>query len=100
MAAIAALPLPGLIVTSEGDSPDDITSRYFAPAKGVPEDPVTGAAHCVLAPFWAARLGRNRLQAYQASQRGGRILCEVVRDRVLLTGRARLYMRGIIELES
>ena len=100
MAAIAALPLPGLIVTSEGDCPDDITSRYFAPAKGVPEDPVTGAAHCVLTPFWAARLGRNRLQAYQASQRGGRILCEVVRDRVLLTGRARLYMRGIIELED
>lgn len=100
MTAIAKLPLTGLIVTAPGDAPDDITSRYFAPAKGVPEDPVTGAAHCVLAPFWAERLGRKRLQALQASERGGRILCEVAGSRVLLTGRARLYMRGIIEIDT
>ena len=66
----------------------DVTSRYFAPAYGIPEDPVTGSAHCALGPFWAARLGRERLVCHQASARGGIVRVEVRGDRVLLSGRA------------
>ncbi|TIX16675.1 MAG: PhzF family phenazine biosynthesis protein, partial [Mesorhizobium sp.] len=70
MAAIARLDRPGVIVTAAGDEAYDCVSRYFAPAKGVPEDPVTGAAHCMLVPYWAPRLGKTELRAYQASKRG------------------------------
>ncbi|MFO1083240.1 MAG: PhzF family phenazine biosynthesis protein [Reyranellaceae bacterium] len=98
--AMAALPLPGVIATAEGEAPFDFTSRYFAPAKGVSEDPVTGASHCVLVPFWSRRLGRSKLSAYQASQRGGRVACELRGDRVLLGGRATLYMRGHIVVDD
>ncbi|MEZ5852242.1 MAG: PhzF family phenazine biosynthesis protein [Hyphomicrobiaceae bacterium] len=98
-AALARLRLTGLMVTAPDDGgTDDFVSRYFAPAKGVPEDPVTGAAHCALAPFWARRLGKARLAGFQASARGGRINCEVAGDRVLLSGRACLYMQGSIEV--
>lgn len=100
-AALARLRLSGLMVTAPlaaGD--DDFVSRYFAPAKGVPEDPVTGAAHCALAPFWAQRLGKTRLTGFQASARGGRVICEVAGDRVLLTGAARLYMQGVIVIDA
>lgn len=75
----------GLIVTAPGDDVDFV-SRMFAPALGIDEDPVTGSAHCVLAPFWAARLGRNDLSARQISSRGGELSCEVRDDRVHLTG--------------
>jgi PhzF family phenazine biosynthesis protein len=97
---MAALPLPGVIVTAAGDPPFDFTSRYFAPAKGVSEDPVTGAAHCVLVPFWSRRLGRSGFSAHQASERGGNVVCELSGDRVLLGGRATLYMQGHITVDN
>jgi predicted PhzF superfamily epimerase YddE/YHI9 len=72
IAAIARLGRDGVIVTAEGEAPYDFPSRYFALAKGIPEDPVTGGAHCLLAPFWAGRLGKTafRYLAAQADQRG------------------------------
>jgi predicted PhzF superfamily epimerase YddE/YHI9 len=78
LAAIARMDRPGLIVTAPGDGDYDCVSRYFAPAKGIPEDPVTGAAHCMLAPYWARRLGKLELRAYQASARGGEMMCRLV----------------------
>lgn len=79
----------GVICTAPGTS-HDFVSRFFAPSQGVNEDPVTGSAHCVLAPFWASRLGRSKLSAHQVSKRGGEMLCEVSADgsRVKLTGDA------------
>lgn len=87
----------GVIVTAAG-GPDgvDFVSRFFAPALGVPEDPVTGSAHCALAPWWATRLGRSTLSAAQLSPRGGRLACRVVEDRVELTGRARTTLAGAL----
>lgn len=78
----------------------DIVSRVFCPEAGVPEDPVTGSAHSLLVPYWAARLGKNELRSYQASARGGRLLCRLDGDRVRIAGRARLFLRGEIELET
>ena len=72
----------------------DFVSRYFAPGVGIDEDPVTGAAHCALAPFWAARLGRDELVGYQASKRGGTVRCRVDGDRVVLGGHAVTVTRG------
>ncbi|HVH12483.1 MAG TPA: PhzF family phenazine biosynthesis protein, partial [Longimicrobium sp.] len=72
----------------------DFVSRFFAPGVGVPEDPVTGSAHCALAPFWAARLGRDALTGYQASRRGGIVKVRVAGDRVMLGGQAVTVMRG------
>lgn len=66
----------------------DFVSRFFAPKLGIPEDPVTGSAHCQLAPYWADRLGKERLSARQVSRRGGNLGCEVVGDRVRLAGGA------------
>jgi PhzF family phenazine biosynthesis protein len=80
MAALARMDRPGVIVTAPGDGGYDLVSRYFAPAKGIPEDPVTGAAHCMLAPFWGRRLGRTELRAFQASRCGGEILCRLGRS--------------------
>lgn len=92
----------GLIATATGpkDGPDtcDFVSRFFAPAKGIPEDPVTGSAHCTLAPFWAKQLGKTTLHARQISRRGGEIWCSVEGDRVFLEGHAVLYMVGEIFL--
>jgi PhzF family phenazine biosynthesis protein len=100
--AIAALDRPGVIVTAagslEGEGGYDFTSRYFAPAKGIDEDPVTGAAHCMLAPYWADRLGKTRLRAFQASKRGGEILCEVKGKRVHLEGAVVFYLEGEVTL--
>ena len=73
-------------------------SRFFAPAVGVAEDPVTGSAHALPAPLWAAELGRSRLVARQLSARGGALDCEVVGDRVRLTGRCRRYLDGVVHL--
>jgi PhzF family phenazine biosynthesis protein len=98
IAAISALDLSGLIVTAAGDRGYDFTSRYFAPAKGIPEDPVTGAAHCALAPYWSGRLAKNALRAYQASRRGGEIQCRVRADRVELEGTCVFYLEGEAEI--
>ncbi|OTA17341.1 phenazine biosynthesis protein PhzF, isomerase [Xenorhabdus vietnamensis] len=97
---IAALPLPGLAITALGDSSSDFVSRYFAPAKGVNEDPVTGSSHCVLALFWGKRLNKTELHARQLSERGGELLCRIERDRVYLTGKAKLFSHGEILLED
>ena len=94
---VAALPYEGVIATAPGEAVDFV-SRYFAPKFGIPEDPVTGSAHCELAPYWAKRLGRERLTAHQVSARGGELDCEVKGDRVLLTGRAVTYLEGIIDV--
>lgn len=94
LAAIAALPLPGLVITAAGTDGVDFVSRYFAPAKGVPEDPVTGTSHCALAPLWGERLGKTTLRARQLSARGGEIDCSLAGERVLLSGRAITFSVG------
>lgn len=83
----------GLIITAAGDSCDCV-SRYFAPNSGIDEDPVTGSAHCAIAPYWAEKLGKTSLTARQVSKRGGDVYCEVVDDRVLISGHACLYSKG------
>jgi PhzF family phenazine biosynthesis protein len=93
--AVSRLDTFAVIVSAQAgapaDGPDadvDFVSRFFAPAKGVPEDPVTGSAHCTLTPYWAARLGKSRLRARQVSPRGGELLCELTGERVRMTGHA------------
>jgi PhzF family phenazine biosynthesis protein len=87
--ALSALPVRGVIVTCRGDGkPYDFLSRFFAPAAGVNEDPVTGSAHCALGPFWQAKLGKSDFTAYQASERGGIVNLGVRDDRVILRGKA------------
>jgi PhzF family phenazine biosynthesis protein len=98
MAALARLDRIGVIVTAPGDGVHDFVSRYFAPAKGIPEDPVTGAAHCMLAPYWAERLGKTVFRAWQASRRGGEIVCRLVGDRVELEGSCVFYLEGEAEI--
>lgn len=98
MSALAALDRPGVIVTAPPDTPHDFVSRYFAPAKGVPEDPVTGSAHCTLTPFWAKRLGKTDFTAFQASRRGGEVLCRLRGDRVELEGACVYYLEGTVDL--
>jgi len=92
----------GVIVTAPGGSGEwgtaDFVSRFFTPRLGIPEDPVTGSAHCTLAPYWAARLGRDRLLARQLSRRGGTLHCALKGGRVLIGGRAVLYLRGDIDI--
>jgi PhzF family phenazine biosynthesis protein len=88
----------GLIVTAAGEGGYDMVSRYFAPAKGIDEDPVTGGAHCALAPYWAERLGKTQLRAYQASSRGGEIICRVMGERVELEGRCIFFIKGQAEI--
>ena len=85
------------IVTAPGRK-YDFVSRFFAPAKGVPEDPVTGSAHCTLIPYWARRLNRTVLRAFQASLRGGEVFCELQGDRVRIAGRAVLYLEGVLRV--
>lgn len=96
-AAIARLDRGGLIVTASGEGGYDFVSRYFAPAKGIPEDPVTGGAHCALVPYWAGRLGQPEFRAFQASPRGGEILCRRVGERVELEGRCVFYLEGVVD---
>lgn len=98
IAAISRLDRSGLIVTAAGDDHHDFVSRYFAPAKGIPEDPVTGGAHCGLTPYWAARLGKTELHAYQASSRGGELMCRLNGDRVELGGACVFYLEGEAEI--
>lgn len=96
-ALLNQLDLRGVIVTAPG-SDVDFVSRFFAPKFGVPEDPVTGSAHCELAPYWADRLGKNTLSAKQVSKRGGNLTCEVSDNRVLLSGGAVTFMEAEIFL--
>jgi PhzF family phenazine biosynthesis protein len=93
--ALASMAARGIIVTARADDGEhDIVSRFFAPAVGVNEDPVTGSAHCCLGPWWAERLGRTELRAYQASARGGAMRVRVRGERVELVGRAVTVLRG------
>jgi PhzF family phenazine biosynthesis protein len=94
LAAIARLDRSGVSVTAAGDRPYDFVSRYFAPAKGIPEDPVTGGAHCALVPYWAKRLNKTVFHTYQASQRGGEMICRLAGDRVELEGACVFYLEG------
>lgn len=94
-AALGQLGLRGVAVTAPGTDVDFV-SRFFAPKFGVPEDPVTGSSHCELAPYWAKKLGRNKLSAQQVSKRGGHLSCEVRGSRVLLFGRAVTFMEAEI----
>jgi PhzF family phenazine biosynthesis protein len=97
-AALAMLDRFAMIVTAPGPDGVDFVSRFFAPARGVPEDPVTGSAHCTLIPYWAQRLGKSRLEARQLSRRGGRLSCGYQGDRVTIAGRAVLYLEGKITI--
>ena len=87
-----------LATAAGGGAPYDMVSRFFAPYYGVPEDPVTGSAHCALTPFWAKRLGKTVLKARQASKRGGDLLCTDAGERVVIAGDCALYLTGEIEV--
>src|SRR6185369_6489797 len=94
-ALLRRIPVRGVIVTSRASTPGfDFVSRFFAPGSGVDEDPVTGSAHCALGPYWAPRIGKIDLMAYQASPRGGVLRVTVAGDRVKLAGRAVTVFRG------
>lgn len=95
--SLSQLDLRGVIVTAAGNDVDFV-SRFFAPNYGIPEDPVTGSAHCILTPYWAERLGKQTLTARQVSARGGDIDCSLRGDRVLLSGHAVVFMQGEIAL--
>jgi PhzF family phenazine biosynthesis protein len=97
-AVLRPLDMWGLIATAPGDRGYDIVSRFFAPDKGVPEDPVTGSAHCALVPFWSKRLGKKTLKARQASPRGGDLFCTDDGARTILSGPCALYLSGEIEI--
>lgn len=97
MAAIAALEGFGVIATAPGGD-CDFVSRFFAPKVGVPEDPVTGSAHCSLIPYWAERLGKAELFARQISKRGGELWCRHRGDRVTIAGTCASYLEGWIEI--
>jgi PhzF family phenazine biosynthesis protein len=97
MAELEQLDCTGIIVTAPGEDVDFV-SRFFAPRAGVPEDPVTGSAHCTLTPYWAAILGATDLAARQVSERGGELACRLVDDRVHIAGRAVLYARGFLNI--
>src|SRR5216110_3029641 len=93
--AVARVEARGIIVTSRGGTSGyDFVSRFFAPQSGVPEDPVTGSAHCALAPFWSERLHKTTMTAYQASARGGVVRVRLAGDRVILGGQAVTVLRG------
>lgn len=96
---LAGLPFQGLIITARGvDNKYDFVSRYFAPQVGINEDPVTGSAHCSLAPYWASKLNKQEFFAYQASERGGMLKVKLENDRVLLKGHAVTIFSGNLEV--
>lgn len=97
MAKVAALDVMGVIATAPGRD-CDFVSRYFAPGMGIPEDPVTGSAHCTLIPYWGKRLGKKEMFARQISARGGEIWCADRGGRVTIAGRAVFYMEGAITI--
>jgi len=94
-AALERIECRGIMVTSRG-SRSDFVSRFFAPRFGVPEDPVTGSAHCVLVPYWSSELHKKSLHAFQISKRGGELFCVNAGDRVKISGKAVLYLEGMI----
>lgn len=94
---IASQPGYGFIVTAPGRS-SDFVSRFFAPQSGIPEDPVTGSAHCTLIPYWSKRTGKQTLAARQLSARGGELWCEDRGDRVIIAGHCAFYLKGEIEV--
>lgn len=94
LAMLAQVEARGIILTAAGSGGVDFVSRFFAPRAGVAEDPVTGSAHCALAPFWADRLGKTEMVGYQASRRGGYVRVRPIGDRVILGGRAVTVCRG------
>lgn len=99
MTLLAKCRTRGVIVTAAAARPDlDFISRFFGPAVGVPEDPVTGSAHCLLAPFWHRRLGKATMLGYQASRRGGYVRVRVVDDRVFLSGQAVRVLHGNVRI--
>jgi PhzF family phenazine biosynthesis protein len=100
IAALGRIDARGICVTGAdaADSAYDFVSRFFAPASGIPEDPVTGSAHCMLAPFWAERLGRTEMRAYQASPRGGEVHLVARGDRVTLVGGAVMVLDGTLRV--
>jgi PhzF family phenazine biosynthesis protein len=94
-AALLKVPVRGVIVTARPDGAEfDFVSRFFAPRVGVDEDPVTGSAHCALAPYWGERLGKTSMTAFQASTRGGVVRTRLQGDRVILGGQAVTVMTG------
>ena len=96
--ALSKIDALGVIVTAPGDQ-SDFVSRFFAPSAGISEDPVTGSAHCNLIPYWAEKLGKTKLYAFQVSARMGELWCELKGDRVLMSGKAVTYLKGEIYLE-
>jgi len=96
-AILEQLDCRGIIITAPGDR-CDFVSRFFAPKVGVPEDPVTGSAHCVLIPYWATVLGKNELHALQVSKRGGELFCGFAGERVRISGKAALYLEGTVTI--
>ncbi|MFN3419703.1 MAG: PhzF family phenazine biosynthesis protein [Pyrinomonadaceae bacterium] len=96
---LSKIPTHAVIVTAPGND-CDFVSRFFAPQVGVSEDPVTGSAHCTLIPYWAERLGKEKLFARQISRRGGELYCELAGDRVRIGGKASLFLNGKICLEQ
>ena len=95
-AALKAIDARGIIVTAQGDGEFDFVSRFFAPRHRIDEDPVTGSAHCVLGPYWGARLGKDAMTAYQASERGGVVRVTCTGERVRLAGQAVTVMEGTL----
>jgi predicted PhzF superfamily epimerase YddE/YHI9 len=92
---LGRLPVRGVMVTSRATAPGfDFVSRFFAPAAGVNEDPVTGSAHCCLTPYWSQRLGKTEMVAYQASVRGGVVRVRLVGERVILAGQTVTVLNG------
>jgi PhzF family phenazine biosynthesis protein len=97
MARVRLLDRTAVIATARGDEVDFV-SRFFAPKLGIPEDPVTGSAHCTLVPYWAEKLGKEQLHARQVSRRGGELFCMPRGKRVAIAGRAVLYLRGAVDV--
>jgi len=101
MTRLGAVPVHGTIVTAPGTGPDgdvDFVSRFFVPQQGIPEDPVTGSAHCTLIPLWAERLGKTQLSARQVSRRGGELACALRGERVDIGGHAVTVAQGVLRL--
>ena len=98
IAGLVGLDRPCALVTAPGDDDFDCTLRFFAPTNGIPEDPVTGSAHCSIVPYWADRLGKDTIRSYQASARGGEIDCRMLGDRVAIAGACAVYLEGSIDV--
>ena len=98
MSLLEQLDCRGIIITAESQN-YDFVARWFGPRTGIKEDPVTGSAFTQLVPYWANRLGKSKFEAKQLSQRGGEVSCELLGDRVFISGKAVIYMRGIIDIE-